>query len=263
MLCVADLNRRMKLSHDPNNTFWSRSASKYGQKILQSHGWTPGELLGAGGAPYSDLCSAASASHIRVTLKDDNLGLGGKHDAAHDGRETTGLDVFKDLLGRLNGRSTTDLQEDRTHRSELRGSAYVHQRWGILRFVSGGLLVGAELRKLVKGEQVAPNNIQQTLSHYQENGTLPEVVRPETSKRKKHKKGKISGVNHSIKETSKGIQWSVAGAQSPRHLSEEPERESERRFHTSISLKDIFDEVQTDEVRRHAEKAERKAQTAG
>ena len=147
---LANLRRLSKLSHDPNNTAWSRSATKYGQKILQSHGWTTGELLGASGAP---LLSAASASHIRITSKDDNLGLGAKNEAANDNNQATGLDVFQDLLGRLNGRSTTDLGKDPIHRSKLRCSAYIDQRWGGFRFISGGLLVGAELRDIVKGEQ--------------------------------------------------------------------------------------------------------------
>lgn len=262
---VANLNRRFKFSHDPNNTAWSRSATKYGQKILQSHGWTPGKLLGASSAPYSDLRSAASASHIRITLKDDNLGLGAKHEAARDSSETTGLHVFQDLLGRLNGRSTTDLQKDRIHRSKLRSSAYIDQRWGNLHFISGGLLVGAELRDLVKGDQDALNESQQTSSHYLENRMLPEANRPQeeglkTSKRKKYKKRKVSGDDYRETETSKGAALNLGGAQSPRNLLVEterkPEREPEREPHTLP--KDMFDEAQMDKARRHAEKAERK-----
>lgn len=250
--------KRFKLSHDPNNTAWSRSTTKYGHKILQSHGWMPGELLGARGASYSDQRSTASASHIRITLKDDNLGLGAKHEAALDSSKTTGLDVFQDLLGRLNGRNVTDLKKDRIHRSNLRSSAYIDQRWGNLRFVSGGLLVGAEMKDLVKGGQDALSNSQQTPSHYLDEGRLPEANEPqevlsESAKRKRHKKQKTSGVDHGVQETSKGVNWSVVGAQSP---SLKQERES----HTS--LKDMFDEVQMDKVQRHAEKAKRKPKRA-
>lgn len=256
-LRVANLNRRSKLSHDPNNTVWSRSATKYGQKILKSHGWTPGELLGASGAKYSDLRSAASASHIRITLKDDNLGLGAKLGAARDNSQTTGLDVYQDLLGRLNGRNTTDLEKDRMHRSNLRSSAYINQRWGNIRFVRGGLLVGTELRGLMKGEQDALNNSGQTPSHFSENGTLPEANRPQevrsqTSKRKKHKKRKSLVDDHGMKETSNGVDWSIVGAHPPRKPQAEPELE------THTSPKAIFDQIQTEKVRRHAEKAERK-----
>lgn len=202
---IANLNRRVKLSHDPNNTAWSRSTTKYGEKLPQSHGWTPGELLGATGASYSDLRSAASASHIRTTLKDNNLGLGAKHEAAREISVTTGLDLFQDLLGRLNGRSATKLKKDRVRRSNLRSSAYVDQRRGNLRFVSGGLLDGPESRDLLNGEKNASNESQQTPNHDLEKGPLPEAnelqeARSEPSTRKKHKKGKTAGDDHSVKD---------------------------------------------------------------
>lgn len=217
----------------------------------------PGELLGASGATYSSLRSAASASHIRITLKDDNLGLGAKHEAARDSNETTGLDVFQDLLGRLNGRSTADLKKDRIQRSNLRSSAYIDRRWGHLRFVSGGLLVGAELENSTKGEQDAPMKSQQKPSYYFENGTLPEANRPQevrskTSKRQRREKRKTTGDDHSVEKTREVVDWSVARPQTPRNPSSEPERES----HTSPE--DVFNQVQMAKFRRHAEKAERK-----
>lgn len=256
-LHAANLNRRVKLSHDPNNTAWSRSATKYGQKILESHGWTPGELLGASGAPYSGLYSAAGTSHIRITLKDDNLGLGAKLEAARDSSETTGLDEFQNLLGRLNGRSTTDLIKDRIQRSMLRSSAYIDQRWGSLDFVSGGLLVGDELRDPVKGDQDAFNRSQQTPRHCSENGTLPEANRPqeigsEASKRQKHKKRRTSRGDYNGRETRKGVDGSLLGAHSPSIYSVEPELVSHK------APKDMFDQVQMDKIRKHAEKADRK-----
>ncbi|CAD6585832.1 MAG: telomerase inhibitor [Alectoria sarmentosa] len=249
--------KRSKLSHDPNNTAWSRSATKYGQKILQSHGWSPGELLGASGAPYSDLLSAASASHIRITSKDDNLGLGAKIEAANDNHQATGLDVFQDLLGRLNGKSTTDLKTDTIHRSNLRCSAYIDQRWGKFRFISGGFLVGADLWDTVKGKQETLDTFQHTQSRYPENGTMPEAhraqdVRSETSKRKKHKKRKTSADDHCLKETSSGVNWSVGVAKPPRNP------RVERELDTDISPKDVYDQVRMGKVRRHAEKPERK-----
>ena len=242
------------MSHDPNNTAWSRSSTKYGQKILQSHGWTPGEFLGASDTPYSDLRSAASASHVRITIKDDNLGLGAKLEAAHAGSKTTGLDVFQDLLGRLNGRTATNAEKDRLHRSNLRCSAYIDQRWGHLRFVSGGFLIGTESRGNIKDGKEATNNSHQAPSHCPENGTQSEAerlqdVRSESSKRKKHKKRKILG-DHAVDETSKGVDASAVGAQSSGIPLAAPEQES-------YTLP-ILNEVEMDKVRRHAERAERK-----
>ena len=256
-LRVANFSRRFKLSQDPNNTTWSRSATKYGQKILQSHGWTPGESLGASGTAYSDLRSVASVSHIKIALKDDNLGLGAKHDAARASNETTGLDVFQDLLGRLNGRGIIDMNKNRSQRSNLRSSTYIKQRWGNLRFVSGGLLVGDRLTDLAKCEQSTLNNSKQTPKQRSENEPLPEANKPpkrrsDTSKRKKYKKRKTTEDDRIVKTIGKEVDWRPKRFQSQRNLSVEPEEYS----HTSP--KDPFDRSQTDNVRRHLDRAERK-----
>ena len=262
-LRVPNVNRRLKLSHDPNNTTWSRSTTKYGQRILQSHGWKLGELLGASGAEYSDVRSAASCSHIRIALKDDNLGLGAKNDAARTICETTGLDVFQDLLGRLNGRSVADITKDRTQRSTLTSSAYIEQRWGNLRFVSGGLLVGDKLRDHVKGEQDTLNDSQKTPSNRWEKGTLPKISRPQevrsdTSKRKPHNKRKASGDDYSVKETSKEVDWRrPTGSQ----LRKDPSVEAKGESHTLPEA--MGDQFQMDKVPSHGERAERKLKRQG
>lgn len=257
-LRVANFSRRSKLSQDPNNTTWSRSATKYGQKILQSHGWTPGESLGASGTASSDLRSVASLSHIKIALKDDNLGLGAKHDAARASNETTGLDVFQDLLGRLNGRGIIDVNKNRLQRSNLRSSAYIKQRWGNLCFVSGGLLVGDRLTDLAMCEQSTLNNSKQTPKQRSEDEPLPEANKlqkgwSDTLKRKKYKKRKTTEDDRIVKTISKGVDWRPKGFQSQVNLPVEPEEDS----HTSP--KDPFDRSQTDNVRRHSDdRAERK-----
>ena len=147
---TADFCRRTKLSHDPNNTQWSRSTTKFGQKILESQGWIPGDYLGPKDAAHSAHHTAANASHIRITLKDDNLGLGAKPGRSQQDGQATGLDMFQDVLGRLNGRSEIQLVTDRKIRTQLRGSNFVEQRWGRLHFVSGGFLVGDEPQALPK-----------------------------------------------------------------------------------------------------------------
>ena len=142
-----DFFRRPKLSYDPNNTAWSRSTTKYGQKILESQGWAPGDFLGAKNAPHAAHHTAANASHIRVVLKDSNLGLGAKPGQSQEDGQTTGLVMFQDILGRLNGKSESQLETEQKSRSQVKRSMFIHQRWGSLRFVDGGLLVGAELQE--------------------------------------------------------------------------------------------------------------------
>lgn len=107
--------------------------------MLRSQGWEPGQFLGAKDSAHSEFHTAANASYIRVSLKDDMKGLGyskSKED------EVTGLDVFSDLLSRLNGKSEAEVEEKQQARLQVKMHAYVEQKWGPMRFVRGGLLVG-------------------------------------------------------------------------------------------------------------------------
>lgn len=150
LLTIVLLSRK-KLQHDPNNTKWLRDTSTFGQKILRAQGWQPGEYLGAKDAPHSELHGAANASYIRVTLKDDMKGLG--FDKRKDD-ETAGLAEFSDLLSRLNGKSTAKVEEEKEKRAMFRTNAYVHNRYGPMRFVKGGLLVGDEMKEDKAAEPV-------------------------------------------------------------------------------------------------------------
>ncbi|KAI6780188.1 uncharacterized protein J7T54_000094 [Emericellopsis cladophorae] len=141
---LAETKSRRKLNHDPNNTKWSRDTTTFGQKILRSQGWQPGEYLGVQDAAHSEFHTAANASYIRVSLKDDMKGLG--FDKRKED-EVTGLNEFSDLLSRLNGKSTKSVEQEKAKRLEVKMSAYVQHRYGAMRFVRGGLLVGDELKK--------------------------------------------------------------------------------------------------------------------
>ncbi|KAI9856166.1 MAG: telomerase inhibitor [Vezdaea acicularis] len=152
----ADLSsiRRTKISHDPNNTQWTRSTTSFGHKILTSQGWTPGDILGAKKAPHASIHTPANSSHIRVVLKDDTLGLGAKRGSGLAQGECTGLDGLQDLLGRLNGKSEDVLQEERNVRTELKRNAFVQNRVGLIRFVKGGFLIGDRIQEPAISDEV-------------------------------------------------------------------------------------------------------------
>ncbi|KAL8852413.1 MAG: hypothetical protein Q9221_002719 [Calogaya cf. arnoldii] len=137
--------KRAKISHDPNNTAWTRSESRFGQRLLLSQGWKPGSSLGASNASYTN--NPGSISHVRVTVKDDNCGLGAKNGSFDEDRPTTGLDGLQDLLGRLNGKNNQLLQAEQRSRVDSRTAVYAGKRWGFHDFVSGGLLVGDRLQQ--------------------------------------------------------------------------------------------------------------------
>lgn len=147
---LAEGKSRSRINKDPNNTKWTRDTNSFGQKILRSQGWSPGQFLGVTNAPHSELHTAANASYIRVALKDDMKGLGFSRSKED---EVTGLDVFQDLLSRLNGKTEVAVEEDRQVRLAVKANYYVEQRWGPMRFVRGGLLVGDELREAPKEEE--------------------------------------------------------------------------------------------------------------
>jgi Pin2-interacting protein X1 len=141
--------RRTKISHDPNNTSWSRSTTSFGHKILTAQGWAPGTLLGAKNAPHAQFHSAASASHIRIALKDDNLGLGAKRGSGQAEGECTGLSAFQGLLGRLNGKAEEEVDKEQKAKEDIQREMIMEKRWGLIRFVKGGFLIGDKIEELI------------------------------------------------------------------------------------------------------------------
>ncbi|KAI9826463.1 MAG: hypothetical protein M1819_007356 [Sarea resinae] len=156
---LAGPRKRTKISHDPNNTTWSRSTDTIGHKIMSAQGWTQGSLLGAKNAAHAHLHTAANASHIRVTLKDDNLGLGAKRGSGQAEGQCVGLDAFQGLLGRLNGKTDEDLAKEQKSREDLQRAIYTERRWGLVRFVRGGLLVGDKIQELRDEQLHVPSKI--------------------------------------------------------------------------------------------------------
>ncbi|EFW14493.1 telomerase inhibitor [Coccidioides posadasii str. Silveira] len=177
---LAGPKKRTKISHDPNNIAWSRSTTGYGHRIMSAQGWTPGAFLGAPGAAHSSCYTAASASHIRVVLKDDTLGLGARprNPLAED--EPTGLDAFQDLLGRLNGKSDVELVKEQRRREDIKLLSFVERRWKSMAFVPGGYLVKEDpARTLVVAEQANKDD-----SSDPKSGQETTQKRPKKEKRK-------------------------------------------------------------------------------
>jgi Pin2-interacting protein X1 len=71
-------------------------------------------------------------------------GLG--FDRAMKDDEITGLDIFTDLLSRLNGKSEEAVEEQKRARLVVKTNRFVEQRYGPMRFVRGGLLEGDKLK---------------------------------------------------------------------------------------------------------------------
>ncbi|PHH73314.1 hypothetical protein CDD82_5544 [Ophiocordyceps australis] len=186
---LAENKSRSKISKDPNNTRWTRDISSFGHKILHAQGWRPGQYLGAQNAAHSNLHTAANASYIRVSLKDDMKGLG--FDKAKEA-QVTGLDVFSDLLSRLNGKSKETIQGEKVARLAIKTNWYVERKWGPMRFVKGGLLVGESMVDKA-GKEASPSS-EQTIE--------PQVPTMDARKEERSKKRKAVDVEGDSEEYS-------------------------------------------------------------
>jgi len=140
---LAGPKRRSKIGTDPNNNNWAKATDSFGHKILASQGWKPGDTLGAKDANHASHYTVGSNSHIRVLLKDDNLGLG----AARVGNnaETFGLSLYSGLLGRLNGKSEAEVEKQQTAQRDVELALYQGRKFGNINFISAGFLVGDKM----------------------------------------------------------------------------------------------------------------------
>ncbi|KAH9897528.1 hypothetical protein F4778DRAFT_238349 [Xylariomycetidae sp. FL2044] len=188
---LAGPKTRRKLDHDPNNTKWSRNEKTFGQKILRAHGWEPGKFLGAQGSSHSELHTAASSAPIKINLKDDNLGLGAKP-RQKQSDVCTGLNGFQDLLGRLNGESEESIAKKQQTRSNFKTTLYVERKYGPMRFISGGLLVGDQMSELLKKEVKKESTPEESIKEESESAAEGAGAGAEskTKKQKKEKKSK-------------------------------------------------------------------------
>lgn len=140
---LAGPKRRSKIAHDPNNNNWAKATDSFGHKILASQGWKPGDTLGAKDANHASHYTVGSNSHIRVLLKDDNLGLGAAR--AGDNAETFGLSLYSGLLGRLNGKSEVEVEKQQTAQRDVELALYQGRKYGNINFISAGFLVGDKM----------------------------------------------------------------------------------------------------------------------
>ncbi|KAK3335758.1 hypothetical protein B0T19DRAFT_17452 [Cercophora scortea] len=180
---LAGAKNKRKVGIDPNNTKWSRNTESFGQKMLRAKGWEPGQYLGAKDAAHASSYTEANVSHIRVTLKDDNMGLGAKR---NNGDECTGLDAFQMLLGRLNGKTEDVLESERKAREDTKLGLYVERKMGTIRFVKGGWLVGDTIKDapVEKEKEPTRNLIEEFVTKNLEDKEISEAAEKQSKKRK-------------------------------------------------------------------------------
>lgn len=130
---LAGTKVKQRFGLDPRNTNWSNDTSRFGHQYLESMGWAPGKGLG--------LVDHAMTTHVKVTIKDDNMGLGAKlgkkkNKDELDNDNSSGLDVFQRILGRLNGKEDKINEELERQRKDN----IINGKWG-MHFVKGEVLL--------------------------------------------------------------------------------------------------------------------------
>ncbi|KAF4625992.1 hypothetical protein G7Y89_g12172 [Cudoniella acicularis] len=257
---LAAPKNRMKRSHDPNNTAWTNNTDSFGHKIMKSQGWEPGQYLGAKDAAHAEFHTAANASHIRVMIKDDNLGLGAKIGSGVGHGECTGLDAFKNILGRLNGKDEDEIAKEQQSREDLKRAIYTERRWGNIRFVQGGFLIGDKIEHLIEAEAErirnlsmdSSNNTSETSSSSESEEEAPAPV----EKTKKSKKRKIDIVDE---EDVKAVTENVKRSKKKRNVESEPEKAEDAQISdTKKSKKSKKDRKLKEETESTSENSERR-----
>ncbi|KAK1636446.1 hypothetical protein BDP81DRAFT_406340 [Colletotrichum phormii] len=244
---LAQAKTRRKIGKDPNNTKWTKDLDSFGQKILRSQGWEPGQYLGAKDAAHAVHHTAANASFIRVALKDDMLGLGFKQ--ARDDR-VTGMDVFSDLLGRLNGKSTEVIAKEQEARTALKSTFYCDNKFGPMRFVSGGFLVGDKIKEEPTAE--AKDKVSDDDDDDDDDVKMEDA--PESSKKSKKRKAEESSEDESSEDEK---------AKKKRRKGEKKEKKEKKRSKSKSAAKeDASEDTQDETTEKKAKKDKKKSKKA-
>lgn len=106
---------------------------------MQSQGWIPGSTLGATSANSN---SDTGFPYTKIKKAEGKCGVGSSHQSQYD--DSHCLDALQEIFGRLNGKPGAKCAAATTVSRELKTVDYVESRWRVLKFVSGGLLVGAK-----------------------------------------------------------------------------------------------------------------------
>nr|AAM18461.1 PinX1 [Saccharomyces cerevisiae] len=182
---LAATRTKQRFGLDPRNTAWSNDTSRFGHQFLEKFGWKPG--MGLGLSPMN-----SNTSHIKVSIKDDNVGLGAKlkrkdKKDEFDNGECAGLDVFQRILGRLNGKESKISEELDTQRKQK----IIDGKWGI-HFVKGEVLASTwdpKTHKL-RNYSHAKNRKREGDDSEDEDDADQEDKDSDKKKHKKHKKHK-------------------------------------------------------------------------
>lgn len=236
--------------------------------MLSKQGWKPGDFLGAENASHASHYTAANASHIKVMLREENLGIGAK--IGTQNAETFGLSMFSGLLGRLNGK-----EEDRAvmqKKEETLRDVQLKLKYGNMNFVSGGMLVGDKMQEVktdlghLKDGGVA--TVQESKKRKagsdgseEDEKSAKKRRKAEEKEKKKKKEKKTNGTAAAIKEMKRQRKLE-AGSDTPPTSKESPEQEADSSSTTSSSSEDEQESKRGKKAQRKPSKSPKRSSSS-
>jgi len=205
-------------------------------------------------------------------LKDDNLGLGAKRGSER--AENFGLAGLESILGRLNGKEA-EVKKEEERREEIEKRAFVYRKYGMMNFVSGGLLVGDKIvskAHLTKEEPEMRSEVKTNLES-DDNGTTRKEKADKKRKRLETELVEARSEEPKLKRKKKSLDLREKGMEKPegeeatkKKDKKEKKKKKEKNKRPEKSSSDLVEvpsldgEAHTDKARRKAEKKAYKAE---
>ena len=235
---LAAVKTRQKFGLDPRNTAWSNDQSRFGHKHLMRFGWQPGQGLGT--QPVQSM-----KTHIKVSIKDDNLGLGAKLKKnkgdkidEFDNGECAGLDVFQRILGRLNGKETEVNKELEIQRKDK----ILNGKWGV-HFVKGDTLASTwdpKTKKLLSYSQMEKDSSSDEESDDDEDEKKKhKIEKKEAKKSKKRKRDSESDSESKKKKKSKKDKMEKKSKKDKKNKKEKESKKDKKSKHKKDKKQEI------------------------
>ncbi|EHY51908.1 Pin2-interacting protein X1 [Exophiala dermatitidis NIH/UT8656] len=199
---------------------------------MAKHGWKEGQSLGNRESVHVGLndTDRLAAARVGVLFKDDNLGLGAKKKSNDVEAQRTGLDAFQGLLGRLNGKSETELKEQEKKVEDRKLAMYAKGKWGGMVFVRGGVLVGdreeekmqlktTETKKAEKADKAEKDTQKDAKKDTEKEGqeSSTELTEKQKKKEEKRRRKEEKARRREEKALKKAAKKSAAGEKDRKH----------------------------------------------
>lgn len=190
-------------------------------------------------------------------MKDDNLGLGAKRGSER--AENFGLAGLESILGRLNG-NEAEVKKEEERREEIEKRAFVYRKYGMMNFVSGGLLVGDKIVSKTDFKKEEPEVKVEVKTEPQSDDSS---TNRKEKKDKKRKRLEIEEPNLKRKKKSLDLRDKVRDeAEGTKKKDKKSKKEKSNRSNKSSSDSEDApspkEDALTDKARRKAEKKARK-----